>query len=399
MRILFPAFALTVLATLMAESAHGQRAVDSAVRPVSASALPDSVVAARCGAEAPFRREGVLYGRARDEGGRPLPDVAVTVTWRTDPEDTRTTVATLGALSNDDGIWLVCAVPLRTVVVRATAEQGIDEVLAVLDDDHRADLVDLLLARPLSSLPQGSRANGAVVVVSAVDRLGAMLSNVNLEVQSARGTVYTAVTNSDGRALIPAVEPGRVIVRTRAMGYQPGEVAVTVDVGRNTVPLLLDKTIVPVLAGVHVVGDRVVLARHEDFEQRRRLHLATTTITADEIHLRNPADTWQMLTNVPSMRVASIGYGVFAQSSRGMRAVPKKNGGVEMVPCFYRLMIDGLARPDAMPDLNDLPRPSEIHGIEIFAGPAMIPPQYNSTLGGSGDSGNNICGLIAIWTK
>ena len=61
------------------------------------------------------------------------------------------------------------------------------------------------------------------------------------------------------------------------------------------------------------------------------------------------------------------------------------------------VMVDGLVMnsgPGQLTfDLRLLPKPEEIHGIEVFAGPASIPLQY----GGSGS--NKWCGLIAIWTR
>ena len=66
-------------------------------------------------------------------------------------------------------------------------------------------------------------------------------------------------------------------------------------------------------------------------------------------------------------------------------------------PCFMKVMIDGvLVAPDdgsGRNNLNYLPPPSSIHGIEVFAGPGTIPPQY------SGTGGQTYCGLIAIWTS
>ena len=43
--------------------------------------------------------------------------------------------------------------------------------------------------------------------------------------------------------------------------------------------------------------------------------------------------------------------------------------------------------------MMNLPPPDQIHGIEVFAGPASIPPQYN------GAANDKMCGLIAIWTR
>ena len=66
-------------------------------------------------------------------------------------------------------------------------------------------------------------------------------------------------------------------------------------------------------------------------------------------------------------------------------------------PCYLLVMVDGLVK-NGVPgrpafDLNQLPRPDEIHGVEVFAGAAMIPLQYS----GMGDG--KWCGMIAVWTR
>ena len=66
-------------------------------------------------------------------------------------------------------------------------------------------------------------------------------------------------------------------------------------------------------------------------------------------------------------------------------------------PCYYLVMVDGVPQQPTPPqeyfDLRQLPHPDQIHGVEIFAGPASIPLQYGGT--GSG----KWCGLIAVWTR
>jgi outer membrane cobalamin receptor len=60
------------------------------------------------------------------------------------------------------------------------------------------------------------------------------------------------------------------------------------------------------------------------------------------------------------------------------------------------VMIDGVLMGgdiDGHTDMSRLPPPADIHGIEVFAGAASIPPQYN------GAANDKMCGLIAIWTK
>ena len=57
-----------------------------------------------------------------------------------------------------------------------------------------------------------------------------------------------------------------------------------------------------------------------------------------------------------------------------------------------RVAIDGLIQPER-PNLALLPPPSEVLGIEVFAGSARLPLEF----GGEGEQ--RFCGLIAIWTK
>jgi hypothetical protein len=74
---------------------------------------------------------------------------------------------------------------------------------------------------------------------------------------------------------------------------------------------------------------------------------------------------------------------------------PRDNGSASK--CYFVVMVDGqLMTPSGNNeafDLRQLPRPDEIHGIEVFAGPSSIPVQYGGT--GSG----KWCGMIAVWTR
>jgi hypothetical protein len=107
-----------------------------------------------------------------------------------------------------------------------------------------------------------------------------------------------------------------------------------------------------------------------------------------------------MLTTLPSLNVTDRQehgeFVVVATSDRGM--ITDVNGGHANQPCFLKVMVDGVLLPadDAATgrtNLNALPPPSSIHGIEVFAGAASIPLRYT----GAGDG--KWCGLIAIWTK
>jgi hypothetical protein len=235
----------------------------------------------------------------------------------------------------------------------------------------------------------------ALVEISVSTREGVPVADAAVELVPASGASRTVRTQASGHALVPAVEPGIIRVRARSIGFKAGEISVRVAAGRNTVPIILDVARSPTLDTVRVMGSKMVLARHSEFEQRLLRREASAAFTEDDIHKVNPVETSQMLSRVPSLKLVPSGAngGLLAMSTRAMRIDP---GTMQAVPCFLSVMIDGMMMAgdvDGNFDISHLPPPADIHGIEVFAGPASIPPKYN------GAGGAKMCGLIAIWTR
>lgn len=59
--------------------------------------------------------------------------------------------------------------------------------------------------------------------------------------------------------------------------------------------------------------------------------------------------------------------------------------------CVMRLTLDGVVMP-ALSDIDAI-IPKDVYGIEIFSGPARLPPEL------AGLRTDNWCGVIAIWTR
>ncbi|HVT38404.1 MAG TPA: TonB-dependent receptor, partial [Gemmatimonadaceae bacterium] len=234
----------------------------------------------------------------------------------------------------------------------------------------------------MGALPKG------LVDVTVADRAGHPLAGAMIDV-TARGASFQSVhTDSAGRAQLTQVPSGRVELRVRRIGYRAGDVAVEIEPGGNTVPVVLDKSDAPSLDTVRIRGDRRVSSRLDDFETRRARGEATASISREEIEKRNPLLISQLLQNVPSVRFTEDLTGrVLPYSGRGY--VMKSNQ--EMVPCVMAIMVDGVQMPDST-SLN-LMSPRDLHGIEVFAGAASIPVKYGSMLHGQW------CGLIALWTR
>jgi hypothetical protein len=350
-------------------------------------------------------------------------DAAVTATWEgsfrivgatTDPDrNLAWTNRSVGVLTDSTGAWRICGVPRELpVVIRASRELMTDARRVRLGADDPIASFDLALHRaPPPADRQFPDSMVAVVEVSVTNGDGAPLPNVRLDLEVPGVGPRTVTTGMTGRALVADARAGRIVVTARRIGFLPGKVSAVVAPGRNTVPIVLGEARLPALDTVRIVGDRRVFGhdRLDEFEDRRLNKLATRTITRDEIARRNPTAAWQMLTNVPALRISDRGDGmVVATMTRAMIQ------NLSNAPCYPRVMVDGvLVQEDAPPpvfgkaatatpegpgtprptDLSRLPPPDAIYGIEVFAGPASIPLQY----GGSGNG--KWCGLIAIWTR
>lgn len=379
--------------------------VDSVLLPRARDALD-----AACPRDSVRNGEGMLHGRVRDESARSIAGAAVTVTWQSDfafvagggSDVLEHRDHTIGALTDDNGYWRLCGVPRdQAMFVRVATDSGGDLQKIRLAPDQDFGGVDLVLHQRESNLAHEAslvtgvpRRTTASVEIQVARLGGNALPETNLELIGA-GRTRRVITGPGGRALLPEVDPGPVVVRARHVGYSPGDVSVTLTPGRNVVPILMSTVTAPLLDTVRVLGRARTagIQRHSEFEDRLQLRAASAAFTAADIDKRGPVDAWQMLQNVPGLKIVDSGM-VTAESSRGQKVTP----ALTLVPCYFVVMVDAVEmkpiRPsDAAFDLRLLPKPNEIHGIEVFDGPARIPVQY------MGARSDTWCGLIMIWTK
>ena len=377
--------------------------VDSLLLPAA-----KDIVAVTCPKDSVSDQEGMLHGWLKDERARPIAHGTITVNWKSNFSQTNGQLAfntkSLGAVTDNGGYWRACGVPKMTPLsVSIVSDSGSDSREVRLDDEPFAEVTLVLhkvvaTAKDLASATSAPRPR-AQVELDIADTRGTALADATLEILPVGGTPIIVVTGPSGRAIAADVPPGVITVRTRRIGYMEGVVSATVKVGRNTVPIVMSAVSTPTLDTMRVVGDRVTRGRLGEFEQRRLDKSATASFTRDDILKRNPTAIWQMLTNVPAVNVTDGfsgdhpgDYSVVAKSNRGQMTRLENSK-----PCYYLVMVDGVPQAPTPPqeyfDLRQLPHPDQIHGVEIFAGPASIPLQYGGT--GSG----KWCGLIAVWTR
>jgi hypothetical protein len=381
------------------------RVVDVRERAVTLDSilLPDARVLARttCGrALAPS--EGVLRGVVRDGANVPQRDVAVTASWiggvvtaAREGAGTSLTQRALGTFSDSLGRWRICGVPTdAALVVRAASDAGTARVPAEIPPAAPMASVDLRIAATTPATTEdvapdlGTGPAALEIVVTSSDDLPVVDARVTIEPPS--GKVLVGRTNGSGRVLFPQLRPGAHTLEVRRLGFAPGKVVVAVGEGRNTAPLILDAVQLPALDTVRVVAGRAVSTRTDAFDTRRARGEATASIGAEEIARRKPAYAWQLLATVPAVRTLEGPQGVALYSSR-VSVTSLLDPSIRH--CWFRVAIDGVLLPGDPPNLGELPRPEDIHGIEVFAGAATIPLEY------AGAGRDKWCGLLAVWTK
>ncbi len=363
-----------------------------------------------CPADSLRHGEGLLRGTVRDEHARAVPQVAVTLTWQSgfgssSVDQVTWRESTLGVLTDNRGGWRFCGVPRNVpLTVRVTSDSGDDSRKAHLEADEPMGAVDLIVRRGGGSSNAQSTVRALVELV-VYGTGGGPLPGTTLVISPPNGGSRTVVTGESGRALIPDIVPGMLRVSAKRVGFKPGQVAVRVEAGRNTVPIMLSQAATPSLDTVRVVGGKRVSARLDEFETRYVNKSATASFSRDDIEKANPVDTWQLLSRVPSIKMMPSGAngGLFPVSNRGMKV--RGEGGI--VPCFMLVMIDGVIMSGDGDqfgnfDLMRLPPPDQIFGIEVFAGGTSMPLKYGGSSGGAGTSvmsPTKECGMIAIWTR
>ena len=199
------------------------------------------------------------------------------------------------------------------------------------------------------------------------------------------GTKIRVGTGPNGRFRITKVPAGQYLVIVKRVGYRPTSSAVEVMAG-DTLRLAytLDRA-AEVLSPV-IVSERSPSSKLLDFEKRRRLGVGEF-MTEEEIKARNSVYSTElfrkfMSINVSPSRTTSITQ-YFALSGR-------EGGNPGVGACPMQIYVDQVPLPTPF-NLDLLPAPREIAGIEVYAGSSTVPPQFAGP--------NRGCGVILVWTK
>jgi hypothetical protein len=193
-------------------------------------------------------------------------------------------------------------------------------------------------------------------------------------------------TGPNGRFRITKIPAGQYLLMVKRFGFRPASAVIQVP---ETDTLRLSYTLEPVSAEALqavVVTERSPSIRMAQFEARRKLGIGEF-MTSEEIKQRNSVFSTELFRKFKTVIVTPDHSGVITQ----YYAISAREGGNPMNgACPMQVYLDQVPLPSPF-NLDLLPPPRDIAGIETYAGASTTPLQF-----GGFDRG---CGVILVWTK
>jgi hypothetical protein len=192
-------------------------------------------------------------------------------------------------------------------------------------------------------------------------------------------------TGPNGRFRITRVPPGQYLLIVKRGGYRPTSAVVDVPA---TDTLRLSYTLseaATALEGI-TVTEKAVSLRMAEFEHRKKLGFGEF-MTQDEIEKRNSVYATELFRKFGAINVSPSR----TTSNTEYFPLSKREGGtLSLGACPFAVYVDQVPMPTPF-NLDLLPTPKSLAGIEVYNGSSTIPPQFNGM--------NHGCGVILVWTK
>lgn len=226
------------------------------------------------------------------------------------------------------------------------------------------------------------------------------------KVRSLTDTLLWTVTNGEGTGSLVLRWSSRVLVTAR-LGFAPDTTHVADQswAARHVSIVLLRNA--QALEELRVERENPATnAMMREFDQRRARKSGGASFLGPEELARQPHArlTDFLRRGVQGVQFIDSGGVLLPVSSRGgvlrinqnrptaaQRAQGREYLMMERVMCVLRIVVDGIPKEWGF-DLATIEK-NDVYGVEVYAGPATLPAQYQS-MGRDG-----FCGLILIWTK
>lgn len=231
-------------------------------------------------------------------------------------------------------------------------------------------LLPLLSFRTLVAQTQSTRGNAVDGIV--VDKGKAPVPSAEVELKRQGEQRRVTRSGNDGHFSFPGVQTGSVALTVRRMGYTAKTINMDVPAAGVVAAIEIELEEIPSdIASVIVESSKQHL---EQFYQRKASNNFAKFFERKDIQRRNPFYLSEMVSTVSGANVSSAGAG----------------NRILLRGCQPMVWVDGMRAPGA--ELDDVARPGDIAGMEVYPSNAGLPPEYQ-------DRNNRMCGAIMVWTK
>jgi hypothetical protein len=190
-----------------------------------------------------------------------------------------------------------------------------------------------------------------------------------------------SVSDSAGRFMLAGLSPGNVKLLVRRLGFEPLDIGLQLVAGRrdslNVVLMLLPQD----LPGVTTRADAMAEIQLASFYRHRHAGIGHF-LDRKEIEAKRVQRLSDIMRRIPGMRLTPDRIG-----GRSTLRSSRSSGGRDCPPDMW---IDGVRAPGL--NIDDVPL-GDVEALEVYGGPAGLPPEMNSRLG------NPACGVVVIWTR
>jgi hypothetical protein len=187
-----------------------------------------------------------------------------------------------------------------------------------------------------------------------------------------------ALSDSAGRFVLDRLPAGSVTVRVRRLGFQPSEHHLELVAGRRDSLFVTLVALPTELPGVSTTAQSRLRAYLSDYYRHKESGVGRF-YEREQIVAMRVMQLSDLLRRVPGVRVTPDRNGRYViRMGRSIRNCP---------PDFW---VDNV-RAHAL-NADDIPL-SDIEALEVYAGPAGLPPEFISRFG------NPSCGAVVIWTR
>lgn len=203
------------------------------------------------------------------------------------------------------------------------------------------------------------------------------------------GVGARVVTSASGKFRFLQVPAGQYLLVVRRIGFAPTSGIIEVpadDTLRLSYTLSRSITTLDTVS----VNTRRVTMRMLEFEQRRR-QAQGQFLTQEEIERKGSLQIADYLRNFRGVEISRVTTEQFG----GTQIYSRREGGGytsggQLDYCPLQVMLDGIVLPRNF-NLDLLPSPKQIAGVEVYSGPATVPPQFGGP--------DRRCGVMAVWTR